>query len=227
MGIRVSDDGAYTTYGPYRGGEELEFPDDPVEATVSFDISNDKVRNSKLYHPGYSKIACLNEEDNEYDSWCVVNSNGMVGDRIENLYFKFPFKPEDTVKTDVEGEVNHPKHYTGRKADLECIMFTELMPSLAANAFKYVWRCDDKGNKTEDLEKARWYLNRACQNGFVEHGPGRRIRHLMSGLIKGSDFDDWHKRVLIKIINGYYVGAYNAISDIIGQTRYVPDVSIF
>ena len=46
----------------------------------------------------------------------------------------------------------------------------------------------------------------------------------MSGLIKGSDFDEWHKRVLIKIINGYYVDAYNEISDLIGKPRYTPVV---
>ena len=117
-------------------------------------------------------------------------------------------------------EVDHPKHYTGHKADVECIMFTEILPSLAANAFKYVWRCDDKNNKTEDLEKARWYLKRLCAYDFCEHGPGRSMRHLMSGIIEGSDFDDWHKRVLNEIINGNYVPAYNTISDLIGKPKY-------
>jgi hypothetical protein len=118
-----------------------------------------------------------------------------------------------------EDEVNHPKHYTGHKADLECIMFTELMPSLASNAFKYVWRCDDKGNKTEDLEKARWYLDRA---NHVYYGAavvrGHKVRRLMLNIINGSDFDDWHKHVLNAIIDGEYSTAYNAISGLLGES---------
>ena len=220
MGIRAIMDGKNTTYGPYQGGDELEFTEDPVYATVSFDIYHYKVRDSKLYHYGHNTVACYNYGDTA--DWCVVNPNGKVGGHIKNLYFTFPVKQEDTVKTDMEDEVNHPKHYNGHKADLECIMFTELLPSLAANAFKYVWRCDDKGNKTEDLEKARWYLDRACAIGLGEPRLDRRIQHLMVGMIDSSDFDNWHKLTLDKIVKGYYVDAYNDISDIIEKPRYCP-----
>ena len=120
----------------------------------------------------------------------------------------------------MEDEVNHPKHYTGHKADIECIMFTELLPSLAANAFKYVWRCNDKGNRTEDLEKARWYLKRIRDNGFYEKRVGGKVRPLLLGIIDASDFDDWHKLVLSKIIRGYYASAYDDIADILGKPRY-------
>ena len=30
-----------------------------------------------------------------------------------------------------------------------------------AQAFKYIWRCRDKDDTTEDLEKAGFYINRA------------------------------------------------------------------
>ena len=220
MGVMVSDAGTHITYGPYRDGDKPEFTADPVEATVSFDVFNYKVRNSKLYHPDYSKIACLNEEAGEYDGWCVVTGDGRVGDHVENLYFMFPGKPDAPAKSDVEDTVNHPKHYTGHKADVECIMFTELLPSLAANAFKYVWRCDDKGSQTEDLKKALWYLNRAIESDIDNRGFGRRLRHLVLEIIESSDFDEWHKLVLSKIIRGYYASAYDDISDLIGEPRY-------
>jgi hypothetical protein len=29
-----------------------------------------------------------------------------------------------------------------------------------SNAVKYIWRADEKGNTIQDLEKARWYLDR-------------------------------------------------------------------
>lgn len=221
MGIRISEDGAYTTYGPYRDGDKPEFTADLVGATVSFDSFDRKVRDSKLYHADYNGVAYYCDQAGDNLTWCVINSNGRVGGHIENLYFTFPGKPDAPAKSDVEDEVNHPKHYTGRKADVECIMFTELLPSLVANAFKYVWRCDDKGNKTEDLEKARWYLNRVFSIEGREYSPGHGVRHLMSRIIESSDFDDWHKSVLTEIVNGYYVNAYNDISDLIGQPRYV------
>ena len=62
--------------------------------------------------------------------------------------------------------VNHPKHYcTG---SIECIdamisaygkKDVEIFCRL--NAFKYLWRSKHKGNYNEDLEKAKWYLNKA------------------------------------------------------------------
>ena len=99
-------------------------------------------------------------------------------------------------------------------------MFTELLPSLAANAFKYVWRCDDKGNHTEDLEKALWYLNRAIESDIDNRWFGRRLRNLVLETIESSDFEEWHKLVLSKIIRGYYASAYDEIADIIGKPRY-------
>jgi len=31
------------------------------------------------------------------------------------------------------------------------------------NAVKYIWRADEKGRDIEDLQKARWYLDREIQ----------------------------------------------------------------
>ena len=71
-------------------------------------------------------------------------------------------------------------------------------------------------------------MGRTLHTGRIRMVTNRSlVQYLMSGIIKGSDFDDWHKRVLIKIIKGYYVDAYNDISDLIGKTRYIPGVSEF
>ncbi|WIY25104.1 DUF3310 domain-containing protein [Parasedimentitalea psychrophila] len=56
--------------------------------------------------------------------------------------------------------VNHPQHYTSHPSSLECIQVTEHMNFNCGNAVKYIWRADDKGKAIEDLEKARWYLDR-------------------------------------------------------------------
>lgn len=61
--------------------------------------------------------------------------------------------------------VNHPPHYTKHPSGIECIQITEHMNFCLGNAMKYIWRADNKNNigdleKTEDLEKAVWYLKR-------------------------------------------------------------------
>lgn len=56
-------------------------------------------------------------------------------------------------------KVNHPSHYN-HIAGIECIDVVEHMPFNLANAVKYIWRCEHKENKIEDLRKAIWYLNR-------------------------------------------------------------------
>ncbi len=59
--------------------------------------------------------------------------------------------------------VNHPPHY--RKGSIECIDaikaqlgFTGFMAYCHGAIAKYVWRWQHKGG-TEDLRKARWYLD--------------------------------------------------------------------
>jgi len=59
--------------------------------------------------------------------------------------------------------VNHPPHYTSHPSGVECIQITEHMGFNLGNALKYVWRADLKNNAIEDLEKARWYINRELE----------------------------------------------------------------
>lgn len=56
--------------------------------------------------------------------------------------------------------VNHPKHYTDHPSGIECIQITEHMGFNLGNALKYIWRCDLKKDAIEDLEKAKWYIER-------------------------------------------------------------------
>ena len=56
--------------------------------------------------------------------------------------------------------VNHPPHYTSHPSGVECITITEHMGFNLGNALKYIWRADEKGAALQDLEKARWYIDR-------------------------------------------------------------------
>lgn len=87
--------------------------------------------------------------DDSYDFYSLANEN------------------EEPQKT-LDDKVNHPTHYT--YGDIEVIDFIEQVtkdykPELAfaiGNAIKYISRANRKNGK-EDLDKARWYLNRAFE----------------------------------------------------------------
>lgn len=79
---------------------------------------------------------------------------GVYGIRFEQE----PPPPNDPV--------NHPAHYTGHPSGVECIQITEHMNFCRGNAVKYIWRAGEKGGpakELEDLEKARWYLDREIE----------------------------------------------------------------
>jgi hypothetical protein len=56
--------------------------------------------------------------------------------------------------------VNHPPHYT--TGGIETIDFIEAkkLNYNLGNVVKYITRADHKGNRAEDLRKAKWYLER-------------------------------------------------------------------
>jgi hypothetical protein len=66
----------------------------------------------------------------------------------------------ECVKSD---PVNHPAHY--KVGGIETIDFIEAK-SLGyhlGNAVKYITRADHKGNRLQDLQKAKWYIDRAIE----------------------------------------------------------------
>lgn len=87
--------------------------------------------------------------DDSYDFYSLANEN-------------------EPVEMTLDDKVNHPSHYT--YGEIEIIDFIEQVtkdykPELAfaiGNAIKYISRANRKNGK-EDLDKARWYLNRAFE----------------------------------------------------------------
>ena len=73
----------------------------------------------------------------------------------------------NTNNTNIFDNVNHPNHYTNSK--IECIDALESMvenfedsidATLSWQIVKYIWRHPFKENALQDLQKARWYLDR-------------------------------------------------------------------
>ena len=67
-----------------------------------------------------------------------------------------------------EDLVNHPSHYTD--GGIECIEAIEAQLTveeyrgyLRGNCAKYLWRCNLKGKRKQDLEKCQWYLQRLIE----------------------------------------------------------------
>ena len=59
----------------------------------------------------------------------------------------------------MEEQVNHPSHYVKGIEPIKVIESWGLNFSLG-NAIKYILRSPYKGKQIEDLEKARWYIDR-------------------------------------------------------------------
>lgn len=60
-------------------------------------------------------------------------------------------------------KINHPPHYTAHPSGVECITIVEHMNFCLGNAIKYIWRAGLKGSAIEDLQKARFYIDREIE----------------------------------------------------------------
>jgi hypothetical protein len=67
----------------------------------------------------------------------------------------------------MKNNVDHPSHYGGKENPYESIKVIEAwhLGFCLGNVIKYVSRAGKKSpNLLEDLEKARWYLDREIEN---------------------------------------------------------------
>ena len=75
-------------------------------------------------------------------------------------------EPHEKLRVDSNGNikvtslVDHPSHYQGQGIEVIDIIDSFDLNFALGNAIKYILRADKKGNRKQDLEKARWYLNR-------------------------------------------------------------------
>ena len=81
-----------------------------------------------------------------------------IKDGLKALSPRMQLRVQELVKK--IDNVNHPPHY--KVGGIEVIDFIESKKFNynLGNVIKYVSRADHKGNRLEDLKKARWYLDR-------------------------------------------------------------------
>ena len=72
-----------------------------------------------------------------------------------------------TMTEPVADPVNHPAHY--KVGGIETIDFIEAkaLGYHLGNAVKYITRADHKGNRLQDLQKAKWYIDRAIEKASI------------------------------------------------------------
>lgn len=117
----------------------------------------------------YTKVQQVYCDENEKYYARVKSTDGRIAMIDENTDFISVFEPTSKgVEKTLDDKVNHPLHYT--YGNIEIIEFIEQVtkdykPELSfaiGNAIKYISRANRKNGK-EDLDKARWYLNRAFE----------------------------------------------------------------
>ena len=73
--------------------------------------------------------------------------------------------------------VSHPSHYNVGKIEVIDAIEDWCLNFSLGNAVKYIARADHKGKPIEDLEKARWYIDREIMRRMNGNGEDVRIRY--------------------------------------------------
>ena len=90
------------------------------------------------------------------------NKNHYWSDKKELITY---FKKVITLPNKQKEMVNHPSHYKNNKYEAIDVMLDvfgkdKTLAFCELNAFKYLWRANNKGTDIQDKKKAIWYLNK-------------------------------------------------------------------
>lgn len=86
--------------------------------------------------------------------------------------------------------INHPSHYTNHPSGVECITITEHLNFCIGNAVKYLWRAGLKGDALEDLQKARWYIDREIGR-LTDSSPAETDSEVNPGVLRAGARVTW------------------------------------
>ena len=115
--------------------------------------------------------------------------------------------------------INHPAHYTGVTAEIECIDIARHLNFQLGNAFKYVWRAGKKGGSAmelEDLKKALWYLQDSIEHGYNDFDKCDHIAEAITLLVT-RDEDTLKANVLRNIAAQRVLAAANGVRQMIEE----------
>ena len=112
--------------------------------------------------PKYSKVPKKKEEVVKIEEEPGKNTEETHIEDSKKLTVYTPIiKRVDEQRIRIEHDaVNHPSHYTRGKIEVIDFIEDQQLPYHLGNVIKYIARAGHKGDKLEDLQKARWYLDR-------------------------------------------------------------------
>ena len=90
---------------------------------------------------------------------CITDNQGLV-------YHHWNNKEANQYFIKLSGDmINHPSHYKNKQFECIDVMLDifdkdKTLAFCELNAFKYLWRADNKGTDIQDKKKAIWYLNK-------------------------------------------------------------------
>lgn len=108
-----------------------------------------------------------NEWEHARGTVVALDDNDLILDGPFHGYYAVLEEDDDWSAVLVD-EVNHPAHYSdGMPEGIEVLDVIESQGwtdnYFLGNATKYLLRCEHKGNKKQDLEKAIFYLKREIE----------------------------------------------------------------
>lgn len=69
-------------------------------------------------------------------------------------------KKEYCIKNEAQEVIDHPEHYQGNGLEVIDVIESFSLNFRLGNAIKYILRAGKKGERSEDLKKAIWYIER-------------------------------------------------------------------
>ena len=116
--------------------------------------------------PKYSKVPKKKKVDATLANMAAKRKEVAV--TLANMVYNTLEEPEVKVVELKEDVINHPSHYTRGKIEVIDFIEDQQLPYHLGNVIKYIARAGHKGDKLEDLKKARWYLDRYI-NEVMQH----------------------------------------------------------
>lgn len=114
-----------------------------------------RIKDNLQYTHGISEKTIANYRGKVY-TISRVNESGntykLMEDKVGFDWLTNMLEPDDKPEM-----VNHPQHYAFKYEPIDVINDWGLDFNLG-NTVKYIARCERKGNKIQDLEKAKFYL---------------------------------------------------------------------
>ena len=96
---------------------------------------------------------------------CITDNQNNKSHYWNDKELAIYFKKVNSLSKKQKEMVNHPSHYKNNKYEAIDVMLDIFGKDKTAafcelNAFKYLWRANNKGTDIQDKKKAIWYLNK-------------------------------------------------------------------